>query len=96
MRELIPLLSLAVLAAACTSPAPVSRVDQNLGQALRAARSAQTADPDAAWRPRVQAGLDGNAANASVNRYQKSFEAPSNGGNVFNIGIGQASGGASK
>lgn len=90
MRELSVVMSLAVLGAACSTPAPESAIDRHFGQASRAARAAQFSDPDATQRLRAPAGFDGAAAAAGVVRYQRSFDAPSNAGNVFNIGVGSA------
>jgi hypothetical protein len=41
------------------------------------------------------AGLDGPAADATIDRYHKSYETPPQPVNVFTIGIGSGSGGTS-
>ena len=92
MRELSVVMSLAVLGAACSTPAPESTIDRHFGQAMRTARTAQLSDPQAPQRLRAPATLDGTAAAAGVTRYQRSFDAPSNASNVFNIGVGSTAG----
>lgn len=89
----------AVLAAACAAwtlggcaDAP-TRTDQMFGDAVRAATASQIIDPDASRNMTPPAGMEGAAAKASVDRYQKSFEAPPPPVNVFTIGMGGASGG---
>jgi hypothetical protein len=94
MRVLIPLALAAALAAAGCS-APRTAVDDRFGQAVTGARAAQVVDPDAPLRVRPAPRSDGQAAKSSIDRYQKSFDAPPAPVNVLNIGIGGSSGGGS-
>lgn len=59
---------------ACASPTPL--LDQRFGQAVREARLQQTLDPQAATRARPAHGMDGVAADESVQRYRDSFKSP--------------------
>ncbi len=86
MRTLSLLAIAVVFSTGCTS-SPTT-VDANFGQAVRRAQAQQTLDPDAPSRPRRPAGADGQAAKSSIDRYQKSFDAPPPPVNVLNIGIG--------
>ena len=92
MRVLIPFALAAVLSAAGCA-APTTAVDSHFGQALTNARAAQVVDPDAPSRARPPARTDGQASKSSIDRYQKSFDAPPAPVNVLNIGIGSGSGG---
>lgn len=83
MRTLL-FTALAALAAAGCSTAPTT-VDWNFGKALNAAKAAQVIDPDAATRARPAAGIDGQAARSSVERYEKSFQTPPPPVTVLNI-----------
>ncbi len=74
---------------ACVAPAP--KLDDNFGNAVNAAKAAQIINPDASLNTDPAAGLDGQAADATMNRYHRSFVAPQPPTNVFNIGV---SGGA--
>lgn len=91
MRVFIPLALAAALAAAGCS-APRTAVDDRFGQALTGARAAQVVDPEAPSRARTVPRGDGQAAKSSIDRYQKSFDAPPPPVNVLNIGIGGGSG----
>ena len=80
----------ALLLAGCVSRAPV--VDQHFGEAVSTAKAQQTINPDASRDRDPVAGLDGQAANAVVDRYHKSYETPPQPVNVFNIGVGSGGG----
>ena len=80
-----------VLAGCATGP---TRVDQQFGNAVRAAVAAQTMNPEASRNTRPPAGLEGAAAGATMERYEKSFVSPPPPVNVFTIGIGNATGNA--
>ncbi len=80
--------------AGCASNTP--QLDAHFGEAVNAAKAQQTINPDASLNTKPAAGVDGQAANAAVDRYHKSFEQPPASTNVYNIGIGNTgSGGAS-
>jgi hypothetical protein len=70
-----------------TSP----RIDDHFGEAVRANLAAQTLHPQASNNTNPAAGVDGHAARAALQRYQKSFEqteqqaAPG----IVNLGSGQ-------
>jgi len=88
-------LAAVLLLAGCVTQAPV--VDQHFGEAVNMAKAQQTVNPDASRDQDPVAGLDGQAANAVIDRYHKSYETPPQPVNVFTIGIGGggASGGTS-
>jgi type IV pilus biogenesis protein CpaD/CtpE len=94
--KLTPLkLVLSILIAAglvgCVNPAPV--LDDNFGKAVNAAKAQQIINPDASLNTDPVAGVDGKAADAAMNRYQRSFVQPAITPNVFTIGVGTGSGG---
>lgn len=72
------------LLAGCVSIHP--EVDQRYGQALTAARDAQTLNPQAAHNPNAVAGIDGSAAKETMDRYVDTFKSPPPAMNVINIG----------
>jgi hypothetical protein len=78
-------------------------VDQHFGEAVNAAKAQQVINPDAPLALYPVGGVDGQAANAAIDRYHRSFTQPPASGNVFTIGVGSgggsggsSSGGASK
>ncbi|MGB9128253.1 MAG: hypothetical protein WCB97_01255 [Thiobacillus sp.] len=79
-------LAAVLLLAGCVTRAPV--VDQHFGEAVNMAKAQQTVNPDASRDQDPVAGLDGQAANAVIDRYHKSYETPPQPVNVFTIGIG--------
>lgn len=80
----------ALLLAGCVSHAPY--VDEHFGEAVNTAKAQQTINPDASQNTDPVAGVDGQAADATVDRYRKSYETPPPPVNVFTIGIGGSSG----
>ena len=70
------------LLAGCVSIHP--ELDQRHGQAVTAARDAQTFNPQASRN--AVAGIDGRAAKETMDRYVDSFKAPPPTMNVINIG----------
>lgn len=82
-------------AAALGACAPAeTRTDLAFGDTVRAAVAAQTLHPQASRNMAPPTGLEGHAARATVDRYEKSFESPPAPLNVFTIGMGGAAGGA--
>lgn len=77
--------------AGCATQTP--NLDNHFGEAVNAAKTLQTINPEAAQNVDSVAGIDGEAANAAVDRYHRSFVQPPITPNVFNIGVG--TGGAS-
>ncbi len=75
----------------CVSPTPV--LDDNFGNAVNAAKAAQIINPDASLNTDPVAGVDGQAADAAMNRYHRSFVQPAVTPNVFTIGVGTGAGG---
>lgn len=75
-----------VAMAGCASKTPY--LDEHFGEAVNAAKAQQTINPDASLSVDPVAGVDGQAADAAVDRYHKSFVQPPVTPNVFNIGIG--------
>lgn len=76
--------------AGCATNTPV--LDKHFGEAVNAAKAQQTINPDASQNTDPVAGVDGQAANAAVDRYHRSFVQPPATTNVFNIGIGSSGG----
>jgi type IV pilus biogenesis protein CpaD/CtpE len=64
------------------------RFDQNFGLATRANLRAQVIDPGAGANPNPAAGIDGSAARAAHERYQRSFREPATGEQRTLIGTG--------
>jgi len=88
------LLSLLVVAlAGCASTTP--KLDDNFGYAVNAAKAQQTLNPDASQNTDPVTGMDGKAANSTIDRYEGSFEKPPKTGNVFTIGVGTGTSGSS-
>lgn len=83
--------ALAVGLSGCVSPTP--NLDSSFGDAVRAARVAQTLNPDAGLKADVPTGLDGVAAKESIKRYHDSFKTPPPVTNVINIGGSVGGGG---
>lgn len=81
---------LGILAAAgvagCVSPAPV--LEGQLGNSVLAARAQQTINPEAPRRADPVSGINGTAAQRTIDRYNDSFKSPPASVNVFNIGLG--------
>ncbi|MCS0658901.1 hypothetical protein [Massilia terrae] len=63
-----------LLALAGCSSSP--RIDDHFGEAVRANLSAQVANPAASNNANPALGIDGHAARAAQERYQKSFAQP--------------------
>jgi hypothetical protein len=82
MNKTIYFALLAVLAGCAATP----RYDARFGDAVREARRAMTINPDAPPNPDPAAGIDGQAADAAITRYQDSFRKPPPVVNVINIG----------
>lgn len=84
-------LSASVLLAGCVAPAPV--LDSKFGEAFNTIKAQQTLNPDASMNKTPAVGLDGKAADAAIDKYHTSFEAPPAAVNTFTIGVGSGSGG---
>lgn len=67
-------LLLALLVQGCVAPAP--RFDHYFGSSVRANLAAQVAQPAAAANSNPAAGVDGKAARAAQERYERSFAQP--------------------
>ena len=79
-----------------TGCAPTTpRVDQHFGEAVNTAKAQQTINPDASRNTDPVAGLDGQAAKSTIDRYQKTYQTPPPPINVFTIGVGSSAGGGS-
>lgn len=76
--ELITVMSAGLLAvtvlAGCAPASP--RLDAKFGDAVNTAKAQQIINPDASRNTNPVAGIDGQAANAIINNYHKSYEAP--------------------
>ncbi|HWI81811.1 hypothetical protein [Ramlibacter sp.] len=84
----LPIVALLGGCAASVTP----NYDLRFGDAVRAARLAQTINPAGVSDPNAVAGMDGKSAREAAIRYQDSFKAPPPVVNVINIG-GAISGG---
>jgi len=83
--KLILSVLLATVAAGCATPTP--KLDDKFGSAVNAAKAAQIINPDASQNTDPVAGIDGQAADAAMSRYHRSFVQPATTPNVFNIGV---------
>lgn len=94
MNKLLALCALAGLVA-CANNSPTPNYDVRFGDAVRAARQAQTINPAGVPDPNAVAGMDGKAAQDTIVRYQDSFKSPPPVLNVINIGgsVGGGTGG---
>ena len=73
------------LLAGCASPATPT-LDASFGQAVRAARHAQTQQPAPPESALSGQGMDGKAAVNLIERYQDSFKTPPKTFEIFNSG----------
>ena len=74
----------------CVKTAPV--LESNFGNAVNAAKAAQIVNPDASLNTDPVAGVDGQAADAAISRYHRSFVQPTITPNIFTIGVGTGGG----
>jgi len=72
----------------CAPTAP--NLDAKLGDSVNKAKAQQVINPDAPKNTDPVAGIDGQAANAIVDRYHKAYETPSEApsGSIGSIGTG--------
>lgn len=77
----------------CVNSSPV--LDDNFGNAVNSAKAAQIINPDASLNTDPVAGVDGQAADAAMSRYHRSFVQPPITPNVFTIGVGTGAGASS-
>ncbi len=72
----------------CVSPAP--DLEENFGDAVNQAKAQQIINPDAPGNTDPVTGIDGQAANAIVDRYHKTYETPTEApsGSIGSIGAG--------
>lgn len=75
----------ALLLAACAGPTP--QLDRNFGNRAAQLVAQQLMYPDAKRNPDQVKGMDGQAASAAYDQYQKSFSAPEQQANPFTIGV---------
>lgn len=73
---------LSLLAGCASAP----HYDARFGDAVRQARLAMTIDPQAGGKPDPAAGIDGQAAQDAMARYQDSFKKPPPVVTVINVG----------
>ena len=88
--HIITLAAAAALLTAC-GPTTPQRLDAQMGTSVDMVKAQQTLNPQASADARQVQALDGNAADATVKLYRKSFEAPPPPMNVFTIGVGGSS-----
>ncbi|MFM0209113.1 hypothetical protein PQQ96_17050 [Paraburkholderia sediminicola] len=87
------MLTLGAALGGCMTSTPVW--DAHFGEAARTASQMQIIDPHAAEHSPSTPGVDGKAAVAAQDTYDKSFQQPVTSPNAFVIGIGSGSGGGS-
>lgn len=85
----------AALLAGCSYNSFTPDYDAHFGDAVRAARLAQTLNPNAGTQAPVM-GLEGTTASHALERYESSFKSPPPVVNVINIGgsVGGGGGGS--
>lgn len=91
LKTILSALIASAAMAGCATNTPV--LDEHFGEAVNAAKAQQTINPDASLNTDPAAGISGQAANAAIDRYHKSFVQPPAQTNIFNIGIGATGGG---
>lgn len=92
-RTTIKMIALGCVALSISGCMTRYTAEEGFGDTVRAANAQQIVNPDASRNTVAPNGLHGAAAKATVDRYQKSFEAAQPSTNVFNIGVGTSSGG---
>ena len=80
----------AALIGGCAAETP--RLDEHFGEAVNMAKAKQVLDPDASLNRDPVAGIDGQAASGTLDRYHRSYERPTPPANVFTIGVGSGGG----
>ncbi|ABC36273.1 hypothetical protein [Burkholderia thailandensis] len=85
-RRLVLAASLAASLGGCMSSTPVW--DSRFGDSVRAVMQAQIIDPHAAEHAPSTPGVDGSAAAAALDNYDKSFQQIEPTPNAFVIGVG--------
>lgn len=81
-------LSLAVLALSTSACGTTPRLDRQFGRSVDLLRTQQIINPLAAMNQDPVSGMDGRAANAAYEAYQKSFTAPTPQPAAFSISVG--------
>lgn len=79
------LMGLAAMLAACSN---TSQLDRKFGSSVAALRMQQNLHAGAPHNPDPVAGMDGQAASAAYDSYQKTFSAPAPQPAAFTIGVG--------
>lgn len=79
------LLALSVMLSACST---TPHLDRDFGSSVAALRVQQSVHAGAPRNPDPVAGMDGQAASAAYDSYQKSFSAPAPQPAAFTIGVG--------
>ncbi len=74
IKGMVGVAVLAALAGCSTSSTP--KVDEKFGQAVNMAKAQQTINPEASQNRSMVRGIDGEAANAVMDRYHKAYESP--------------------
>lgn len=92
INKVLILSLLLAVSAGCANTTP--QLDSKFGDAVNAAKAQQTLNPEASQNNAPVVGMNGEAADAAVDRYNDSFESPPVMGNVFTIGIGSGGGGS--
>ena len=81
----VAVLCTTLLVSGCVAQTP--NLDATFGDAVNTATAQQVVNPDAVQQAAPPAGLDGQAAKATMDRYHKSFERPPVQSNAYTIGV---------
>lgn len=73
---------------ACAGCATSPQLDRQFGASVAALRAQQVLHPQAGQNRDPVSGIDGQAAAAAYDNYQKSFSAPAPQNGAFTIGVG--------
>lgn len=79
-------LTMALLLAGCVPTTPY--LDVRFGESVHALTAQQTGDPGAAAKHPAPDGMDGIAANDTMDRYYRTYRTPPPQPNIINIGVG--------
>lgn len=92
LKNILSALIACTAIAGCVTNTPI--LDEHFGEAVNAAKAQQTLNPDASSNMDPVAGIDGQAADAAMDRYYKSYTQPPTNTNIFTIGIGSSGNGS--
>ena len=86
MRSIFLLITAFLFFAAIGCAETTPHLDSIFGDAVNTAKAQQTINPDASRNPDPVAGLDGNPATDSIDRYRNTFKEPPRTFGILNSG----------